>query len=64
VYSPSTMLASGNVASTVGASVSASGRGADSSAAGAALGSSSSQDKSVDFPHSTRRVVNKVRLPI
>jgi hypothetical protein len=49
VYSPSTMLASDSVASTAGASVSAWGRGADSSAAGvepssatAALGSSSS----------------------
>jgi hypothetical protein len=28
------------------------------------LGSSSSQDKSVDFLHSTRWVVNQVRLPI
>jgi hypothetical protein len=50
VYSPSTMLASGNVASTAGASVSAWGMGADSSAAGAksssaiaALGSTSSR---------------------
>jgi hypothetical protein len=64
VYSPSTMLASGSIASTTGASVSASGRGVDSSAAGVALGSSSSQDKSVDFLHSTRWVVNQVRLPI
>jgi hypothetical protein len=52
------MLASGSVASTAGASVSAWGRGADSLAAGAepssaiaALGSSPSQDKSVDFLH-------------
>jgi hypothetical protein len=71
VYSPSTMLASGSVASTVGAMVSAWGAGADSSAAGvdsssatAALGSSSSQDKSVDFLLSTRWVVNQVRLQI
>jgi hypothetical protein len=52
------MLAPGSVASTAGASVSAWGRGADSSVAGveppsatAALGSSPSQDKSVDFLH-------------
>jgi hypothetical protein len=45
------MLASGSVASTAGASVSASRRGADSSVAGAALDSSSFQDKSVDFLH-------------
>jgi hypothetical protein len=70
VYSPSTMLASGGVATTASATVSAWGRGADSSAAGAesssataALGSSSSQDKSVDFLHSTQLVVNQVRLP-
>jgi hypothetical protein len=60
VYSPSTMLASGSIASTAGATVSAWGRGADSSAAGAeassaaaVLGSSPSQDKSVDFLHNT-----------
>jgi hypothetical protein len=60
VYSPSTMLASGSVASVGGVTVSAWGRGADSSVAGAeaysaaaALGSSPSQDKSVDFLHST-----------
>jgi hypothetical protein len=65
------MLASGSVASTACATVSAWGRGADSSAAGvesssatAALGSSPSQDKSVDFLHSTQSVVNQVRLPI
>jgi hypothetical protein len=70
VYSPSTTLASGSVASTVGAMTSAWGRGADSSAAGTesssattALGSSSSQVKSVDFLHSTQLVVNQVRLP-
>jgi hypothetical protein len=69
VYSPSTMLASGSVASTAGATVSAWGAGANSSAAGvepsstiAALGSSSSQDKSVDFLHSIQLVVNQVRL--
>jgi hypothetical protein len=59
------MLASGSVAFTAGASVSAWGAGVDSSAAGAepssaiaALGSSSSQVKSVDFLHSTQLVVN------
>jgi hypothetical protein len=64
------MLASGSVASMAGVSVSARGRGADSSAAGvesssatAALGSSPSQDKSVDFLQSTSLVVNQVRLP-
>jgi hypothetical protein len=47
------------------------GRGADSLAAGAksssaaaALGSSPSQDKSVNFLRSTQSVVNQVRLPI
>jgi hypothetical protein len=70
VYSPSTMLASGSVASTASATVSAWGAGADSSAAGAesssaiaALGSSSSQVKSVDFLHGIELVVNQVRLP-
>jgi hypothetical protein len=70
VYSPSTMLASGSVASTAGAMVSAWGTGPNSSAAGvepssatAILGSSSSQDRSVDFLHSTQLVVNQVRLP-
>jgi hypothetical protein len=65
------MLASGSVASTAGAMVSAWGRGADSSAVSAesssatiALGSSPSQDKSVNFLHSTQLVVNQVRLPI
>jgi hypothetical protein len=65
------MLASGSVASTASATVSAWGRGADSSTAAvesslaaAALVSSPSQDKSVDFLHSTKSVVNKVRLPI
>jgi hypothetical protein len=61
------MLASGSVASMAGASVSAWVRGADSLAAGvdlssatAVLGSSSSQDKYVDFLHSTQLVVNKL----
>jgi hypothetical protein len=65
------MLASGSVASTAGAMVSAWGRGADSSVAGAesssvaaALDSSPSEDKSVNFLHSTQSVVNQVRLPI
>jgi hypothetical protein len=54
------MLASGSVASAVGATVSAWSRGANSSAAGveassaaAVMGSSPSQDKSIDFLHST-----------
>jgi hypothetical protein len=70
VYSPSTMLASGSVASTAGASVSAWGRGADYSVAGAepssataVLGPSSSQVKSVDLLHSTQLAVSQVRLP-
>jgi hypothetical protein len=70
VYLPSTMLASGSVASTVGATISAWGSGADSSAAGvesssatAALVTSLSHDKSVDFLQSTSLVVNQVRLP-
>jgi hypothetical protein len=61
------MLASGSVASMAGATVSAWGRGADPSAAGVepssatvALGSSPSQDKSVDFLHSIQLVVNQV----
>jgi hypothetical protein len=65
------MLASGSVASTASATVSPWGRGADSSAGGvesssaaAALGSSPSQDKFVDFLHSPQLVVNQVRLPI
>jgi hypothetical protein len=65
------MLASSSDASTAGATVSAWGRGAGSSAAGvesssaaAVLGSSPSQDKSVDFLHNTQSVVNQVRLPI
>jgi hypothetical protein len=71
VYSPSTIPASGSVAFVAGATVSAWGRGADSSAASvepssatATLGSSPSQDKSVDFLHSTQSVVNQGRLPI
>jgi hypothetical protein len=64
------MLASDSIASTAGVTVSARGRGEDSSAAGmesssatATLGSSPSQDKSVDFLQSTSLVVNQVRLP-
>jgi hypothetical protein len=64
------MLVSGRVASTTGAMVSSWGRGADSSVAGvesssatAALGSSPSQDKFVDFLQSTSLMVNQVRLP-
>jgi hypothetical protein len=64
------MLASGKEASTASASDSACVVGADSSAAGvdsssatAALGSSPSQVKSVDFLQSTQLVVNPVRLP-
>jgi hypothetical protein len=65
------MLAFGSVASMAGATVSAWGRGADSSTAGiesslaaATLGSSPYQDKSVDFLRNTQSVVNQVRLPI
>jgi hypothetical protein len=64
------MLATTSVASTAGVMVSPRGRGADSSAAGVesssattALGSSPSQDKSIDFLQSTSLVVNQVRLP-
>jgi hypothetical protein len=64
------MLASGNAASPAGALDSACGAGEDSSKAGAdsssataALGSSPSQVKSVDFLESTQLVVNPVRLP-
>jgi hypothetical protein len=64
------MLASGSIASAAGSMVSPWGRGVDSSATGveassaaAVLGSSPSQDKSVDFLHSTKSVVNQVRLP-
>jgi hypothetical protein len=70
VYLPSTTVASGGVASAPSATVSPWGREADSSSAGggfssvaAALGSSSSQDKSVDFLHSTRLAVNQARSP-
>jgi hypothetical protein len=70
VYVPSTMVASGGVASTTCAMVSAWGRGADSSTAGdgssspaTALGSSPSQDRSVDFLHSTTLVISQARLP-
>jgi hypothetical protein len=37
--------------------------GAEISSAAVVLGSSPSQDKSVDFLHGTRLVVNQVRLP-
>jgi hypothetical protein len=64
------MLASDSEASTADAMVSVWGWRADSSAAGAdtssattALGSSPSQDKSVDFLQSIQLVVNQVRLP-
>jgi hypothetical protein len=70
VYAPSTMVASGGVAFVTRETVSARGRGADSSTAGdrlsspaAALGSSPSQDRSVDFLHSTTLVISRVRLP-
>jgi hypothetical protein len=59
------MLASGSVVSMTGATVSARERGVDSSVAGVesssattVLGSSPSQDKSVDFLQSTSLVVN------
>jgi hypothetical protein len=58
------------VASAASATVSAWGRGGDSSAAGtdassatAALGSSPSHDKFVDFLHSIQLIVNQVQLP-
>jgi hypothetical protein len=64
------MVASGGVTSAPGTTVSPWGREADSSTAGdgfslvaAVLGSSPSQDRSVDFLHSTKLVVNQVRLP-
>jgi hypothetical protein len=63
------MMASGGVTSTPGATVSPWGREADSLTAGdefssatVVLGSSPSQDRSVDFLHSTKLVVNQVRL--
>jgi hypothetical protein len=69
MYIPSTMVASGSVASAPGTTVLAWGRGVDSSSAAdgssslaAASGSSPSQDKSVDFLHSTHWVVSQARL--
>jgi hypothetical protein len=63
------MVASGGVASASGATVSAWGRGVDSSTAAdgsssatAASGSSPSQDRSVVFLHSTNWVVRQARL--
>jgi hypothetical protein len=70
IYIPSTTVASGGIASVPGATVSAWGRGVHSSIAGdgfslvaAMLGSSPSQDRSIDFLHSTNLVVNQARLP-
>jgi hypothetical protein len=70
VYIPSTTVASEGVASAPGTTVSVWGRGADSSTAGdgfssaaVVLGSSPSQDRSVDFLLSTHLVVSQVRLP-
>jgi hypothetical protein len=69
LYIPSTMVASGNVASAPDAMVSAWGRGVDSSTAAggfssvaAASGSSPSQDRSIDFVRSTHWVVSQTRL--
>jgi hypothetical protein len=63
------MVASGGVASMPGAMVSTWGRGVDSSiaangfsSAAAASGSFPSQDRSVDFLHSTHWVVSQARL--
>jgi hypothetical protein len=63
-------VASGGVAFAPGVTFSAWGRRADSSTAGdgfssaaAVLGSSPSQDRSVDFLHSTNLVVSPARLP-
>jgi hypothetical protein len=64
------MVASCGVASTIGAMDSARGRDADFSTVGdqfsllaVALGSSPSQDRSVDFLHSTTSVISQARLP-
>jgi hypothetical protein len=64
------MVASGDVASTPSATDSPWGRGADSSTAGdgfssvaVVLGSSPSQDRSVNLLHSTDLVVSQARLP-
>jgi hypothetical protein len=69
VYAPSTMVASGGVTSAACATVLAWGRGVDSSTAGdwsfspaTALGSSPSQDRSVDFLHSTTSVISQARF--
>jgi hypothetical protein len=70
LYIPSTTVASDGVASAPSATILPWGREADSSTAGdgfssiaALLCSSPSQDRSVDFLHSTKLVVNQVRLP-
>jgi hypothetical protein len=70
VFVPSTMVTSGGVVSATGAMLSAWGRGVDSSTAGewssslvAALGSSPSQDRSMDFLHSTTLVISQASLP-
>jgi hypothetical protein len=70
VYVPSNTVASGGIASAPGATVWPWGRGVDSSTVGVGfssvatiLGSSPSKDKSVNFVHSTKLVVNQVRLP-
>jgi hypothetical protein len=69
LYIPSTMVASSGVVSAPDAMVSAWGRGVDSStvagkfsSAATASGSSPSQDRSVDFLHSTHWVVSQARL--
>jgi hypothetical protein len=64
------MVASGGVTSATGTTVSPWGREADSSVAGdgfssvaVVLGSSPSQDRSVNFLHSTKLAVIQIRLP-
>jgi hypothetical protein len=71
IHVPSTMVASCSVASAACATISVCGRGADSSTSAdrssspaAALGSSPSQDRSVDFLHNTTPMIRQARLSI
>jgi hypothetical protein len=71
IHVPSTMVASCGVASAACAMISVCGRGADSSTSAdrsfspaAALGSSPSQDRSVDFLHNTTPMIRQARLSI
>jgi hypothetical protein len=63
MYIPSTMVASGATVSAWGREVDPSAAVDGSSSLAATSGSSPSQDRSVDFLHSTKLVVNQVRLP-